>query len=94
MSAPEAPAETEAQQILQGIEGLGTRVEAQTDALNHVGELLQWIVDNVSGLFQMMHNPMMGSMIGQVLSGGGMPSPEDLQIFEVPDTTGSESTDG
>ena len=77
MSAPEAPAETEAQQILAGLRDLGTRLDRHTDALNNVGVNVQWIIDNVQGLFQMFHNPAFGGLLGNMLS-GGMPGMGNL----------------
>jgi phage-related protein len=77
VSAPEAPAETEAQQILAGLRDLGSKLDKHTDALNNVGVNVQWIIDNVQGLFQMFHNPAFGGLLGSMLS-GGMPGMGNL----------------
>lgn len=73
MSQAEAPAETEARQILAALETHGEKIDRQTDALNALGANIQWIVDNVKGIFEMFHNPMFGSMMS-----GMMPDPSEM----------------
>lgn len=67
MSVPEAPAETEAQQILHALEEHGRRIDRQTDAINALGENVQWAIDNVKGIFEMFSNPAFMSMVPQMM---------------------------
>lgn len=72
MSAPEVPAQTEARQIIDAVEGVQVRLDLLTDAINGLGQNVQWIIDNVSGIFQMFSNPaLMAQMQGMM---GGMAS--------------------
>lgn len=53
------------------------RIEANQrttiELLNDLGDNMQWIVDNVKGIFEMFNNPaMMGMMSGMIQ--GGMPN--------------------
>lgn len=78
MSLPEAPAETEAKQILANQVAMNERLDQHAAAINAMGANVEWIVDNVKGIFQMFGNPafmtQMGSMIGAMPHGG---RPED-----------------
>lgn len=69
MSQAEAPAETEARQILAELQEQGMRTQALTDAINSLGSNVQWIIDNVKGIFEMFHNPMFGSMMSGMMPG-------------------------
>lgn len=75
MSAPEIPVETEARQILQKLDEQGERIDNLTAALNGLGSNVQWALDNLKGIFDMMGNPMAQSMLGSVMAGamGGIP---------------------
>ncbi len=80
MSAPETPAVTTVEQLIQAHYDLSTKVQEQTDAINGLGQNIQWIIDNVQGIFQMFSNPAFMQMMPQMM--GGMPSdystgPED-----------------
>jgi hypothetical protein len=70
MSAPDYPLETEAQQILAGQARLETQFTQVIDALNGLGANVQWIIDNVSGIFQMFSSPAMMAQM-QAMMGGG-----------------------
>lgn len=59
--------DTEAQQILQGLAELQKSVQAHADAINNLGANVQWIVDNVQGIFQMFNSPQFASMMPGVL---------------------------
>jgi hypothetical protein len=86
MSWPEAPAETEAKQILAALEEQEHRLNLLTDAVNGLGANIQWIIDNVQGIFQMLGNPgMISQMMGALNAGpdafaatlgGGFPGSE------------------
>lgn len=74
MGAPETPVPSQADRIEQRITAIETRLDSLTAAFNDAGSNLQWIVDNVQGIFQMFSNPqMMGMMAGMI---GGMPAPD------------------
>ena len=48
----EYPAETEAKQILAELAAVKELQVKHTDAVNAVGANVQWLVDNVQGIFQ------------------------------------------
>ena len=70
MSFAEPAADTEAQQILAALEEHGKKIEALTDAVNGLGANIQWIIDNVQGIFQMFASPQFMSMLPQMMQGG------------------------
>jgi hypothetical protein len=88
MSLPETPARTEAQQILDKLDQVIERQDQFTNAVNGMGLNLQWIIDNVSRIFQMFGSPqfmqqMMGVM-GNVNAAGAAESTDGTS----PDGTG------
>lgn len=72
MSAPETPVQTEAAQILELQRQTLAKLDELIQAVNGLGGNVQWIIDNVQGIFQMFANPafmaqlpgMMGGMAG------------------------------
>lgn len=72
MSAPEAPAVTDIQKVLQNQELILEKLSAHATAINALGANVQWVVDNAGNIFQMFQNPafmanlpsVMGGMIG------------------------------
>lgn len=82
MSFAEAPAPTEAQQILAELAKISDRLDSLTSAYNSQGENVQWIVDNVQHIFQMFGSPQFMAMLGN-LSFGGMTGNDSA------DTTGT-----
>ena len=54
---------------------LQERLDRQAEGINAIGQNMQWIVDNVSGIFQLLNSPMLMSQImgqlGGMTSGGG-----------------------
>lgn len=74
MSAPEIPVQTEAAQILEGQQKLLEQNERIITALNGLGANVQWIIDNVQGIFQMFSSPQfmaqLPSLMGGVSNGG------------------------
>lgn len=82
MGIPEAPAQTDAEHMIAQNEEILARLDAQEELLqkiangyNGTGANVQWIVDNVQGIFQMFSNPafmsqMMGQMTGALAHGG------------------------
>ena len=90
MSPAEAPAMTDAEEIKAGIQvvldkqdDIERRLDEYRDAINSIGENLQWLVQNTQGVFQVLSNPalmsqMMGSALGGLTNGGqaGNDSPD------------------
>jgi hypothetical protein len=81
----EYPAETEAKQIIAALESLEVKLDKHAEAINALGANVQWIVDNVQGIFQMFSSPAFMQMIPQMMS-GGMPDMEmHMPEMETPD---------
>lgn len=59
---------------LAGIEeaqtALNTRLDAQASGINAIGANMQWLVDNVQGIFQMFASPAFMSQMTNALMGG------------------------
>lgn len=72
MSAPEAPATTDIQQVLLNQEMILAQQTAMIGAINSLGQNVQWIIDNVQGVFQMFSNPQFMAQLPNVM--GGMAS--------------------
>lgn len=79
MSYAESPVLTDAEEIKQLVRALSEQLAATNERLDKViaaangtGANVQWIVDNVSGIFQMFSNP---AIVNQMMSGmmSGMP---------------------
>lgn len=70
MSLPEIPSDTEAKQILAALEDQGKKLDELTKALNGVGANVQWVIDNVQGIFEMFSNPAFMAKIPQMMGGG------------------------
>lgn len=74
MSFAEPAAETDTERILRANAETQERVQALTDAVNGLGQQVQWIVDQAKGIFQMFGNPafmaQLPNMMGGVPSGG------------------------
>lgn len=71
MSQPETTALTELQEMRQEMVTQSQRLMELTDAVNGMGENLQWIIENAQGIFQMFQSPAFKSMIPMM---GGMPN--------------------
>lgn len=67
MSYAESPAPTDAEKILAALDDLSNRVDAQRDAVNGLGQNVQWVIEQAQGIFQMFSNPQ---FMSKVLSGG------------------------
>lgn len=85
MSFAEPAAETEAKQILAALEKHSEKVAALTDAVNGLGANVQWIIENVQGIFQMFASPQFMSMLPNMMQGG---MPDDGQSESGPATAG------
>jgi L-2-hydroxyglutarate oxidase LhgO len=69
MSYADIVPDTEAQQILAGIARIEERQERLTTAVNDLGAKVQWVIDNVSGIFQMFASPQMMAMLPNMMTG-------------------------
>jgi hypothetical protein len=81
MSAPETPVQTEAAQILDLQRQTLAKLDELINALNGLGGNVQWIIDNVQGIFQMFSNPnfmgQLSGMMGGMAGGGQAAGPAD-----------------
>jgi hypothetical protein len=82
---PEQTVPTEAQQIIEALEQQDLRLDSHAMAINSIGENVQWLVDNVKGIFQMFSNPAIMSQI--MRSASAMTPPDQLPIEEIPDVS-------
>jgi hypothetical protein len=71
LSIPEAPATTDIERVLANQERILERQEALITAVNSLGVNVQWIIDNVQGVFQMFSNPQFLAQLPQMMGGGG-----------------------
>ena len=87
MGFPERPAETDIEflkrlnmEFREDVHDLIFLTGKQTEALNALGKNVQWVIDNVQGIFQMFSNPnvinemmtsAMGMMSGKESQDGG-----------------------
>lgn len=69
VQVPEPAADTEAQQILNQLAAVNARLDGHAAAINGIGENIQWLVDNVKGIFQMFSNPMFMQQMMSSMSG-------------------------
>lgn len=83
--------DTEAQQILAALSDLGDKQAKQTEAINSLGANVQWLVDNVQGLFQMFSSPHFMAQMQSMLMGGADGS-HDPSAEGTGDVTDSEET--
>lgn len=67
MSFPETPALTDTEKILAAISELQTQNARQTEAINSLGQNLQWLIDQAQGIFKVFSSPQ---FMNQILSGG------------------------
>lgn len=74
MSQPDYPVTTDIERLIQAQEATQAKLDAQTQAINALGANVQWIIDNVQGIFQMFSNPafmaQIPAMMGGMNSGG------------------------
>jgi hypothetical protein len=68
---PESPAVTEVQQLIEQQQQIEAKLTSLTDAVNLLGGNVQWIIDNVKGIFEMFSNPQFMSMLPGMM--GGVP---------------------
>jgi hypothetical protein len=71
VSFPDAPVETDIEKIVRLHEENSARLDALTEAINNLGQNIQWVIDNAKGIFEMFSNPaFMSQMMGGFASGG------------------------
>lgn len=81
MSFADIPADTDAERIVKALDVLGERQDAFAEAVNNLGSNVQWIVDNVQGIFQMFSSPAFMSMLPQMMAGMAAGDPTPVQDF-------------
>jgi hypothetical protein len=76
VSQAEVPAQTDAEQIKQMVRAVAeqitdieNRLGEHANGINSIGANMQWLVDNVKGLFQMFSSPQFLSQISTVMMG-------------------------
>lgn len=76
MSATEYPAQTDAEQIKTRLASLETavgevliRLDGHAMGINSIGENVQWLVQNLQGLFQMFASPQFMSQMSNMITG-------------------------
>ena len=77
MSQPETTALTELQEMNDRLMAVETRLMQQTEALNSLGENVQWVIDNAKGIFEMFHSPAFRQMLPMMGGHGGGPGTPD-----------------
>jgi hypothetical protein len=56
--------------LLDALDGLSQRLDGQAAGINHIGENLNWLVQNTQGLFQMFASPQFAAQMSNMLMGG------------------------
>lgn len=69
MSEPEAPATTDIERLIAAQKETQNLLNIQTTAINGLGANVQWIIDNVQGIFQMFQNPAFMSQLPAMMGG-------------------------
>jgi hypothetical protein len=65
VSFPDTPAETDVEKLVRLQEENSARLDALTEAVNGLGQNMQWVIDNAKGVFEMFSNPaFMSQMMG------------------------------
>lgn len=78
MGFPETPdtdvayMKRELNRLNDNLEGLNERLDRQAEGINGIGKNQQWIVDNVSGIFQMFGSPQFMSQMTNMMMGAGL----------------------
>lgn len=74
MSQPETPAMTDIDRLILAQEATQEKLDKVAEAVNGLGANVQWIIDNVQGVFQMFSNPQfmanLPAMMGGAANGG------------------------
>lgn len=86
MGIAESPVMTDADEIKAKLDciandqaQLQTRLDNQAQGINAIGANLQWLVDNVQGIFQMFASPQFAQQMMQMIGGaanGGQDGPD------------------
>jgi len=70
MGFADIPADTDLERVLKALDQMSERQDKFAEAINNLGLNVQWIVDNVQGIFQMFGSPQFAAMLPQMMSGG------------------------
>lgn len=70
MSYPETPVPTDIERLITAQEETQAKVQTLTEAVNGLGANVQWIIDNVQGIFQMFQNPQFLAQLPGMMAGG------------------------
>jgi hypothetical protein len=75
VSFAEPAAETDLERLYRENAEMRALIARQTEAINLLGANVQWIVENVQGIFKMFGSPQFAAMLPQMAAGamGGMP---------------------
>lgn len=60
---------TEVQQMITEQKAVQEKLTVLTDAVNGLGANIQWIIDNVQGIFQMFSSPQFMAMLPNMMGG-------------------------
>lgn len=60
---------TETERLLAAQEVQGEKIDRLTDAVNGLGKNVEWIIENVQGIFQMFGSPQMMAMLPAMMNG-------------------------
>jgi hypothetical protein len=69
VSQPDYPVGTETKQLLAASEAQQEKLDQLTAAVNLLGANVQWIIDNVKGIFEMFSSPAFMQMLPGVMGG-------------------------
>ncbi len=79
MGYAELPEQTDAEKILAALDDLHSevhrlneRLDAQANGLNSIGSNVNWLTENVQGVFAMFQSPMMLQQLSSMM--GGIPN--------------------
>jgi hypothetical protein len=70
VSQPETPAITDIDRLILAQEETQRKLDVLTDAVNGLGANVQWIIENVQGIFQMFSNPSFMANLPAMMGGG------------------------
>lgn len=72
MGWPDFPPGTEMEQLHYKVDHLKERQDRLVDALNGIGKNVQWIIDNVQGIFQMFQSPQFMQALPSMMNPAAM----------------------
>ena len=69
MSQAEPRAETDIEKLFRMQEEQAERIERLAEAVNYLGQNLQWMIDSAKPLLEMLNSPMFSTMAPGLMSG-------------------------